>query len=127
MKNFIAKVMTVTKKTAAAIQIGSPVVLDQSNTDYVLTTTTANNKAVLGVALDTSVAGGDCEILMLGVGPVNVATAAACAVGDLLTSHTVAGAAVEATAGQESFAKVLVAPGADNELVTCFVNCSTRG
>jgi len=127
MKNSVIRIMTVTKKTAAAITIGSPVILNQSDTDYVTTTTTANNKAIFGVAMNTSVAEGDCEIMMLGVGPVKVATAASCAVGDLLATHTTAGTAVEATAGQESFAKVLIAPGADSELVTSFINCSTRG
>lgn len=127
MKNAVIRVLTVTKKTAAAIEIGSPVVLNQSALDYVTTTTTANNKAVFGVALNTSVAEGECEVMVMGIGPVKVATAASCAVGDLLTSHTAAGTAVEATAGQESFAKVLIAPGADSELVTCAINCSTRG
>lgn len=127
MKNAVIRVLTLTKKTAAPITIGSPVILNQSDTDYVTTTTTANNKAIYGVALNTSVAEGEVEVMRLGIGPVRVATAASCAVGDLLATHTVAGTAVEATAGQESFAKVDVAPGADNELVTCFINCSTRG
>lgn len=127
MKNALIDIMSFPKKTATAIPIGSPVILNQSNTDYVTTTTTANDKAVYGVTMGDSVIEGEVMVMRLGVGPVRVAVVAGVAVGDFLTSHTVAGTAVEATAGQESFAKVDVVPGANTALATCFINCCHRG
>jgi hypothetical protein len=66
-------------------------------------------------------------VCLIGICPVRIATAASCAVGDLLATHTVAGTAVEATAGQNSFAKVLVAPAANSDVVTCLVMSGSRG
>lgn len=119
-------VLEMTHRTVASIPAYSPVILS-TDTEFVETTTTANAAAVYGVTMQTSEAGGEVRVCLLGLCPVRIATAASCAVGDLLATHTTAGTAVEATAGQNSFAKVLVAPGANSDVVTCFVNSSSRG
>lgn len=126
MQNLVIVTLEKTFRTAAIVTKGSPVI-SSSAEGYVETTTTANNAAVIGVALNTSTAGGELRVCMIGICQVRIATAASCAVGDLLATHTVAGTAVEATAGQNSFAKVLKAPAADSDIVTCGVNAFTRG
>lgn len=126
MKNRMQAALEVTHRTLTSIPPYSPVILS-ADTDFVETTTTANNPAVYGVTMQQSEANGEVRVCLLGLCPVRIATAASVAVGDLLATHTVAGTAVEATAGQNSFAKVLVAPAANSDVVTCFVNSSSRG
>lgn len=126
MQNLVLVFGEKTFRTAAIVTKGSPVIASAAE-GFVETTTTANNAAVIGVALNTSVAGGELRVCFSGICQVRIATAASCAVGDLLATHTVAGTAVEATAGQNSFAKVLQAPGANSDLVTCGIAPFTRG
>lgn len=115
--------------TAAAIAKGSPVKLD-TDTDYVVTSTTSNDPDIIGVTADESAAGGSVDVIVMGVAPVIVQTASGVAVGNYLMNGTEAGKAVEigTTAGTNyhAFAKVLVAPGADDDLVTCLINAVHR-
>lgn len=110
--------------TAAAIPKGSPVKLD-TDSDYVVTSTSSNDAAIIGVTADESAAGGSVDVIHFGVAPVRVQTASGVAVGNWLMQGTDAGEAIEiaAVAGTNynAFAKVLVAPGADNDLVTCLI------
>lgn len=116
------------RKTATAIPRGAPVKLDSTNPEFVVTTTTANDPAIIGVTLEDSVAGGTVDVCFYGVAPVRIATASGVVVGDLLMSSTTAGSAVEigATAGTNynAFAKVLTAPSADGDLVSCLIGTS---
>ena len=115
--------------TAAAIAKGSPVKLD-TDTDYVVTSTTSNDPDIIGVTADESAAGGSVDVIVMGVAPVIVQTASGVAVGNYLMNGTEAGKAVEigTTAGTNyhALAKVLVAPGADDDLVTCLINAVHR-
>lgn len=116
----------VARKTATAIGRGSPVKLDSTDPQFVVTTTTSNDPAIFGVTLDDSVAGGDVNVCYSGIAPVKIGVASGVVVGDWLMSHTTAGVAVEigAAAGTNynAFAKVLTAPSADGDLVSCLIN-----
>lgn len=116
-------------RTATAIPKGSPVKLD-TDSDYVVTSTTSNDPAIIGVTADLSAAGGTVDVIHFGIAEVRVGTAASVAVGDYLMNGTGGGTAVEvgATAGTNyhGFAKVLVAPVADGDRVTCLVNAAHR-
>ena len=126
MQNLVIATGEKTFRCAAAITRGSPV-LPSAAEGFVETTTVANNAAVFGVALFDASAGGEIRVCFAGIAQVRIAVAAAVLVGDLLATHTVAGTAVEATAGQNSFAKVLQAPVANSDLVTCGITPFTRG
>lgn len=122
--------ITLPFRTAASIAKGAPVKLDSSDSDYVVTSTSSNDGAIIGVTADKSAAGGTVDVVVFGIAPVKVQTSASVAVGDYLMNGTEAGEAVEiGTSGgtnYHAFAKVLVAPGADNDLVTCLVNACHR-
>lgn len=115
--------------TATAIAKGSPVKLS-TDSDYVETSTSSNDGAIIGVTADESAAGGSVDVIVFGIAPVQVQTAASVVVGDYLMNGTSAGKAVEigTTGGTNyhAFAKVLVAPAADNDLVTCLINAAHR-
>lgn len=121
--------ITLSFLTAAAIPKGSPVKLD-TDSDYVVTSTSSNDAAIIGVTAEESAAGGSVDVIVFGVAPVAIQTAASVAVGDYLMNGTSAGKAVEiGTSGgtnYHAFAKVLVAPTADNDLVTCLINAAHR-
>lgn len=116
-------------RTAAAIPKGSPVKLD-TDSDFVVTSTSSNDAAIIGVTADDSAAGGTVDVIHYGVAPVRIQTAASVAVGDYLMNGTSAGKAVEigTTGGTNyhGFARVLQAPAADNDLVTCLINAAHR-
>ena len=124
MQNMLIDALSITRRTATALSKGSPVKLD-TDTDYVVTTTTAADKACIGVLAEDTVAGGTGRVIVLGIAQVKIATASGLAVGDMITSSTTAGKAIEAgsTGGTNYHAlgKCLVAPGADNDLVTCLI------
>lgn len=115
--------------TATAIAKGSPVKLS-TDSDYVETSTSSNDAAIIGVTADESAAGGSVDVIVFGIAPVAIQTASGIAVGDYLMNGTSAGKAVEigTTGGTNyhAFAKVLVAPAADNDLVTCLINAVHR-
>lgn len=121
--------ITIPFRTATAIPKGSPVKLD-TDTDYVVTSTTSNAADIIGVTADLSAAGGTVDVVVFGVVEVRVGTAASVAVGDFLMNGTGGGTAVEigTTGGTNyhAFAKVLVAPSADGDRVTCLVNACHR-
>jgi len=121
--------ITLSFLSASAIAKGAPVKLD-TDTDYVVTSTSSNDAAIIGVAADESAAGGSVDVIVFGVAPVAIQTASGIAVGDYLMNGTSAGKAVEigTTGGTNyhAFAKVLVAPAADNDLVTCLINAVHR-
>lgn len=124
MNDVIIDILSITRRTAAIITKGSPVKFD-TDTDYVVTSTSAGDKAIIGIATETSVAGGTVRVLMIGICGVTVKTASGLAVGDMIMQSDTAGKVVEvgASAGTNypAIGKVLIAPGADNDRVSCLV------
>lgn len=129
MNQFLAQGVMIARRTATAIPKGSPVKLDSSNPEFVVTSTTSGDQGIIGVTADDSVANGTVNVVVNGIAPVKIQTASGIAVGDFLMNGTVAGKAVEigATAGTNynAFAKVLQAPAANDDLVTCII-CHSR-
>ncbi len=115
--------------TVAAIAKGSLVKLS-TDSDYVETSTSSNAADIIGVTADESAAGGSVDVIHFGIAPVLVQTAASVAVGDYLMNGTEAGKAIEVAAvagtNYHAIARVLVAPGADDDLVTCLINAVHR-
>lgn len=124
MNQNLISVLEITRRTASALSKGSPVKLD-TDTDYVVTSTSAGDKAIIGVLAEDSAAGGTARVIVMGIAPVKIKTASGLAVGDLIMQSDTAGKAVEvgASAGTNypAIGKVLVAPGADNDLVSCLI------
>lgn len=124
MNGMLIDVLSITRRTATALSKGSPVKLG-TDTDYVVTTTTAGDKAVIGVLAEDTVAGGTGRVILMGLAQVKIATASGLAVGDFVQSSTTAGKAIEvgSTGGTNYnvIGKCMVAPGADNDLVTCLI------
>lgn len=119
--------------TAATLK-GAPVIINTAATDYVVTTTTANDGAVIGVLAEDCVlppSGATyvmCEVIMFGVAPVRVNAAinqAAVSAGAWLVASTTAGqaAAAAAVAGTNypSFGKLIEPSAAAGDLVTAFI------
>lgn len=124
MNGMLIDVLSITRRTASALSKGSPVKLD-TDTDYVVTSSSAGDKAIIGVLAEDTVAGGTGRVIIMGLAQVKVKTASGLAVGDLIMQSDTAGKVVEvgASAGTNypAIGKVFVAPGADNDLVTCLI------
>lgn len=119
--------LEINRRTATALSKGSPVKCD-TDPEYVVTSSSSADKAILGVLAEDTVAGGIGRVIVLGLCQVKIKTASGLAVGDFIMQSDTAGKAVEvgASAGTNytAIGKCLVAPGADDELVTCLISPS---
>ena len=124
MKSLNLPCLEITRRTATALSKGSPVKLD-TDADYVVTSSSAGDAAILGVLAEDTAAGGTGRVIVMGFAQVKIKTASGLAVGDLIMQSDTAGKAVEvgASAGTNypAIGKVFVAPGSNDDLVTCLV------
>lgn len=124
MKSLNLPCLEITRRTATALSKGSPVKLD-SDPDYVVTSSSAGDKEIIGVLAEDTAAGGTGRVVVLGYAQVKIKTASGLVAGDMIMQSDTAGKAVEvgASAGTNypAIGKCVVAPGADNDLVTCLI------
>ena len=117
----------ITRRTATALSKASPVKCD-TDAEYVVTSTTSADKAILGVLAEDTVAEGTARVIVMGLAQVKIKTASGLAVGDFIMQSDTAGKAIEcsgsAGTNYAAIGKCFVAPGADNDLVTCLISPS---